>query len=216
MGRGLSGPWKLHKSPGFLLELSKAEMTSLAGKFYYAIMAVPSPPSLSCFQLHCKYLGKDDPVCSKTQKQLSLGWVGIRAWGPNTSAANGLTASISSYASCAKPARFYSKLLFSSLGNHSCVDAGLWLREGWSEREKIETRFSLHSSGDRFGTWANALTSPARVEQKQCCLQLPWGIFLSTNWPLPTPFQQEISFLFFLFNRCEGVDNLCKPICHFV
>lgn len=27
-------------------------MTSLAGKFYYAIMAVPSPPSLSSFQLY--------------------------------------------------------------------------------------------------------------------------------------------------------------------
>lgn len=37
---------------------------------------------------------------------------------------------IFSYESCGEPVRFYSKLLFSSLGDHGCVDARLWLRKG--------------------------------------------------------------------------------------
>ena len=52
---------------------------------------------------------------------------------------------IFSYESCGEPDRFYSKLLFSSLGDHGCVDARLWLRKGqkWETKDgnKILTTF---------------------------------------------------------------------------
>lgn len=65
------------------------------------------------------------------------------------SGAIGRSASISSYESCKKPVRFYSKLLFLSLGDPGYSGLCLSVK---SEEEKIQTRFSLHSSGDRFGT----------------------------------------------------------------